>query len=224
LLDEPDEAEVSDEVTEARIRRSLGLMASSPPQTTYTNTSNQSHGHSGGGGGNTGAVPRRRFVRDGEVPVVILHPKSEAENRHATALTDMTRQRDTERTARQRAEQALHEAQALIQTLRTRIAHTEIAHAELARAEPAQTEPTSALAIETVQAEPAKTAEISSAIVEPAIVGLPAQASADGAVPVTTNSTQNTPTQVVTRNTRPRRAKPVVTDEAEEPTPVKWWR
>lgn len=81
-----------------------------------------------GGGGQ----PRRRFVRDGEVPVVVLHPRSESDTRHATALSDITRQRDLERAARIRAEQALQDAQATIQGLQTRLAHAELEREERA--------------------------------------------------------------------------------------------
>jgi hypothetical protein len=207
LLNEPDEAEVSDEVTEARIRRSLGLMSSPTPANNHSNTNGQTHGSGGGNLG--GAIQRRRFVRDGEVPVTILHPKSDAENRHAAALADMTRQRDAERAARLRAEQSLHDAQVMIQTLQTRIAHAEIAKSEIAQAETAFAE--------VARLEPAPA---------PAAIPVPTLAAADvepEVLPVT--SAQPVEAHPAPpRQTRSRRAKPPVAAEAEEPTPVKWWR
>jgi hypothetical protein len=209
LLNEPDEAEVSDEVTEARIRRSLGLMSSPTPANNHSNTSSQTHGSGGGNLG--GAIQRRRFVRDGEVPVTILHPKSEAENRHAAALADMTRQRDAERAARLRAEQALHDAQVMIQTLQTRIAHAEIAKSEIAQAE--------TVFAEVARPEPAPAPA-------PAAIPVPTLAAPEvepEVLPVT--SAQPVEAQSAPpRQARSRRAKPPVAAESEEPTPVKWWR
>lgn len=207
MLNEPDEAEVSDEVTEARIRRSLGLMSSPTPANNHSNTSSQTHGSGGGNLG--GAIQRRRFVRDGEVPVTILHPKSDAENRHAAALADMTRQRDTERAARLRAEQSLHDAQVMIQTLQTRIAHAEIAKSEIAQAETAFAE--------VARPEPTPA---------PAAISVPTLAAPEvepEVLPVT-NAQPVEAHPAPPRQTRSRRAKPPVAAESEEPTPVKWWR
>lgn len=112
LLNEPDEVDLADEAMEARIRRSLGM----GPSTTAGYSSHT----------------RRRFVRDGEVPVVILNPKRESENRHTAALADLAKQLAFERSARERAERALIDAQATIQMLQTRVAHAEIDRAERA--------------------------------------------------------------------------------------------
>ncbi len=240
MLDEPDEAEVSDEVTEARIRRSLGLMTSPTQQPNYATTKNPAPGSAHANGG--GPIQRRRFVRDGEVPVVILHPKSEAENRTATALADMTRLRDSERAARLRAEQALNEAQATIQMLRTRIAHAEIAKAEITQTEVAKSETNLADAVR---------AELATVLVDPIEATHPEQfherhvaphatadavpGAASGATPVTIEhqaqprdetdaAVQHTPSPRLHRTSRARRQKQIVTEAGEEPTPVKWWR
>jgi hypothetical protein len=100
-----------DHEAEARMRRSLGI-GSKPTS------------------GGRGPQPRSRFVRDGDVPVVVLHPKSESETRHAAALAELTGQLAREREAHTRTEQALRDARSTIQTLQTRLAHAEIALAE----------------------------------------------------------------------------------------------
>ncbi len=241
MLNEPDEAEVSDEVTEARIRRSLGLMTSPTQQPNYSATNNPAHG-STHGNGSGGPIQRRRFVRDGEVPVVILHPKSEAENRTVTALADMTRLRDSERAARLRAEQSLNEAQAMIQTLRTRIAHAEIAQAEVAQAEVARAEtilahaahaepvavladpidPTCREQLHDFHAVPhAETDNMPgiAAKVATAVIGHQVQPRKE-----TDAATPHPPAPSLQRTNRARRQRQMVTEDTEEPTPVKWWR
>jgi len=131
-LYEPNEADVSDDAIEARVRRSLGLSATLSPNHADSNagpkTDAPSHGATHGSGGN--GLFKRRFVRDGEVPVVILHPKSETGHRRAATIADLSQQCDTERAARLRAEQALQDARAKIQTLETRLAHADIERTE----------------------------------------------------------------------------------------------
>src|SRR5579871_512054 len=88
----------------------------------------------------------RRFVKDGEVPVVVVHSSRDPGrdqgrdqggegaapvNRMAAAET-LAR---AERTAREQAERALSEAQATIQHLRTQLVHAEMAHREALAAE-----------------------------------------------------------------------------------------
>ena len=80
----------------------------------------------------------RRFVKDGEVPVVVVHSSRDSGgdgaapvNRIAAAET-LAR---NERTAREQAERALAEAQATIQHLRTQLVHGEMAHREALAAE-----------------------------------------------------------------------------------------
>lgn len=76
----------------------------------------------------------RRFVKDGEVPVVVVHSSSRdggadgnmPTNRIAAA-EQATR---AERSAREQAERALAEAQTTVQHLRTQLAHAEMAHRE----------------------------------------------------------------------------------------------
>ena len=80
----------------------------------------------------------RRFVRDGEIPVVVLNtprdPVTDAAppgNRVAAAEAALA----SERTARERAERALADAVNTIQHLQTKLGHADIAHQEAIEAE-----------------------------------------------------------------------------------------
>lgn len=240
MLNNPDEQELSDAETEARVRRSLGLSVT--PTTNHQSGASQAQphtgqnanpsGHHGHGGhnqsqagqshyGQAGGMPRRRFVRDGEVPVVVLHPKSEADSRHAATIADLTRQRDSERAARLRAEQSLHEALATIQTLQTRLAHADIAREER-RDHDGRDHDGDALGVGfespvagSITTEPA-------AVEPPALnVGVPVEA----AQAIEIEQASSEPTQPVepraSRRRRTRRVEPVEHAESE---PVKWWR
>jgi hypothetical protein len=80
----------------------------------------------------------RRFVRDGEVPVVVLNRAREVGGTQAVPTNRLALAENalrSERAARERAERALHEAQANIQHLQTQIGHATLAHAEILSAE-----------------------------------------------------------------------------------------
>jgi hypothetical protein len=109
--------------TEAQMRRALGLDNSVPArvQTAYSVPP-------------SGAITHRRhFVRDGEVPVTVVHH----EDQGGTNKLESARQALREQTAaREQAEQHLVEAQATIQALETQLAHERISKDEaLSRAE-----------------------------------------------------------------------------------------
>jgi ABC-type transporter Mla subunit MlaD len=110
--DFPRRSPVSDD-DEARMRRSLGIGQAS---------------HASG----QGSMPRKRFVRDGEVQVEILHARPESATRHAAELAELNDKLLAEREGRQQLERALAEARATIQSLRTHLAHAEMALAERA--------------------------------------------------------------------------------------------
>ena len=85
--------------------------------------------------------PRHRFVRDGEVPVVVLPPQREHRERAAGPVTMPDRPGESrlavveallreERAAREHAEQALHAAQAIIRDLQTKLGHAVLARDE----------------------------------------------------------------------------------------------
>jgi len=143
---------------EARMRQALGLR----------------NGPSGGGGGvpqrREGEQRGRRFVKDGEVPVVVVNSGSRDAGADGAAPVNRIAAAETaaraDRAAREHAERALSEAQAALQHLRTHVAHSEMAHREaLAAANDARDQAQLALreAIEARTAAEARVAELEAA-------------------------------------------------------------
>ena len=105
--------------TEAHMRRALGLHNTSPTQATIPPTTSPV----------TSSPQRRRFVRDGEVPVSVLH--RDQDGGASTNKLDAARQALREQVeARERAEHLLREAEATVRDLQTKLAHERIAHEE----------------------------------------------------------------------------------------------
>ena len=124
------------------MRKALGLLGDAPrhhrpePERQESQTRSGSGGSLGGFGG---GLHRRRFVQDGDVPVTVLRrdgghepaphrggvpaPTSNRLQRTESALT-------AETAARDKAERALHESQALARDLQTKIGHAELARNE----------------------------------------------------------------------------------------------
>ena len=104
-----DDARLS--ATEAQMRRALGLGTASSPRprpVPPTLSSNGSH------------RPPRHFVKDGEVPVTVIHRDESS----GTNQFEVARQTIRSLTAaRDQAERLLSEAQATIQQLQTQLAH-----------------------------------------------------------------------------------------------------
>jgi len=74
---------------------------------------------------------RRRFVRDGEVPVTMVHREHGQDESSISSQLDVTRRTLKDQTAaREQAERTLAEAQALIRDLQTKLAHERIARDE----------------------------------------------------------------------------------------------
>jgi hypothetical protein len=96
--------------------------------------------HRGPDRGQVGGT-RRRFVQEGQVPVVIVNreagdaPLVGRAARTAAALPERLRDHEAalaaEQLARQRAERALQDAQAIVHELRTKLGHAELARQEL---------------------------------------------------------------------------------------------
>ena len=106
--------------TEAQMRRALGLRNTSqtqaipPPPTPSASSSHPQ---------------RRRFVRDGEVPVSVVH-RDQGDASGTNAL-EATRQALREQvTAREHAEHLLQDAKAAIHDLQTKLAHERLARDE----------------------------------------------------------------------------------------------
>ena len=101
------------------MRRALGLGNSTPVRAQAD--------HSISSGGNT---HRRHFVRDGEVPVTVIHHDDPSgANKLETARQALREQI----AVREQIERQLAEAQATIQTLETQLGHERIAKAEALR-------------------------------------------------------------------------------------------
>jgi hypothetical protein len=74
---------------------------------------------------------RRRYVRDGEVPVTVLRRDHHPDGEHGANQLDAARQAiRSEAAARERAERSLAEAQVLIRDLQTKLAHERLAKDE----------------------------------------------------------------------------------------------
>ena len=109
---------------EDRMRHALGL-AKTSSATHFPSGPSQAH-------------RPRKFVRDGEIPEVLLNAgrdRSAEASAMANQLAAAEGALKTERGARASAERALVDALATIQRLRTQLAHAEMSHAEALDAE-----------------------------------------------------------------------------------------
>jgi multidrug efflux pump subunit AcrA (membrane-fusion protein) len=103
--------------------------------------------------------PKRRFVTDGEIPVVHgrLQRRDEAGGPQATPVPSRLEAAETaarfERDAREKAERALAEAQAAVHDLETRLGHAQLAATETHNALEAERAATEALRMSLREAE-----------------------------------------------------------------------
>ncbi len=152
------------------------------------------------------ARQRHRFVQDGEVPVVILNGRKDVDARSSPGSRVAAAQSalEAEQAARASAERALQEAQGLIQSLRTKLAHAELAHSELLAAErAARTQAEQALQ-EANAAREAAEQQLAERVSIPAVAAPPKEAP-------------------VKRGPAARSGRKASAPTAEEPQPVKWW-
>ncbi len=120
---------------ETQMRRALGLFGDTPRSRPDTERSDS--GQRTGNFMQSGAH-RRRFVQDGEVPVTVVRRDASEPPAAGTPAAGPSYSRlhrveaalQAEATARDRAERALHEAQAMVQALQTKIGHNELAKNE----------------------------------------------------------------------------------------------
>lgn len=149
-------------------------------------------------------VRGRRFVRDGEVPVVVLNASKDpgasahpsAQNRVAAVEAALR----AERAAHERTEQALKEALAAAERLETKLAHAGLAHGEALAAERASRESAERARDEALAAKAALEAQL-------AELTPPTRARSR----VVGGENQATPRQKPPSATK------------REPQPVKWW-
>jgi hypothetical protein len=101
--------------TETQMRHALGLHGDTPRRSTSSGSQPQ----------------RRRFVRDGEVPVTVIRRDHQPDGEPGTNQLDAARQAiRSEAAARERAERSLNEAQMTIRDLQTKLAHERLAKDE----------------------------------------------------------------------------------------------
>jgi hypothetical protein len=155
----------------------------------------------------------RRFVKDGEVPVVLVNSSREhggdappPVNRIAQAENALR----AERGAREHAERALIEAQTAIQHLRTKLAHAEMAHSEALAAERAAREAAETSLREAIAAREAAEARANELAAAPPRAAR-ARFSAEAASG-----------EFVVRSRAPRKPREPAAPE-QEPEPVQWW-
>lgn len=114
---------------EQAMRRALGLYGDQPRPRSDADRAEPAQRTGGGfmpGGGFTQGVHRRRFVQDGEVPVTVVHPGGGQAGPTSSRLQRVEAALTSETAARDRAERALHEAQAAIQALQTKMGHNDL--------------------------------------------------------------------------------------------------
>ena len=101
--------------TETQMRHALGLRGGSSSRSSTSGSQPQ----------------RRRFVRDGEVPVTVIRRDHQPDGEHGANQLDAARQAvRSEAAARERAERSLAEAQVSIRDLQTKLAHERLAKDE----------------------------------------------------------------------------------------------
>jgi hypothetical protein len=108
--------------TEAQMRQALGLHGNTPSRSTADHPTTST----------SGSQPqRRRFVRDGEVPVTVIRRDYQPDGEPGINQLDAARQAvRSEAMARERAERSLEEAQITIRDLQTKVAHERLARNE----------------------------------------------------------------------------------------------
>jgi hypothetical protein len=182
---------------EDRMRQALGLFGDQPGDPPAQRREQDRRAH--------------RFVKDGEVPVVVLNssrergPDSPAPvNRIAIAEAALR----TERAMRERTERSLREMQATLQQLQTKLGHTDLEHREALAAERRGREQAEAVLAEAVAAREALEARLSE---------MEAHSRVTEVEPHSEPAGSNQP-----RQAKPRR-KTTRSPVEREPQPVKWW-
>jgi hypothetical protein len=137
----PDDARLR--ATEAQMRQALGLQGETSPRSVPDHATPS----------NNGPHPqRRRFVRDGEVPVTLVHRDHRQDDASGSNQLEAARQAlRSQSAAKEHVERLLVEAQNAIRDLQTKLAHERLAKDEAIQA--AQRAQTDGLAVQqTLQA------------------------------------------------------------------------
>jgi septal ring factor EnvC (AmiA/AmiB activator) len=108
--------------TEAQMRHALGLDANRPSHTTNNHSLPSTNGSH---------PQKRRFIRDGEVPVTVIHRNHALDGDAGVNQLDAARQAlRSETAAKERVQRSLEEAQSSIHELQTKLAHERLAKDE----------------------------------------------------------------------------------------------
>jgi hypothetical protein len=236
------------EDAEQQMRRALGLYGDAPRPRPENDRSEPAQR---AGGGFMQGVHRRRFVQDGEVPVTVVrrdtpdaaHPGGGQAAPTSSRLQRVEAALAAETAGRERAERALHEAQAAVQALQTKIGHNDLAKNEAIAASKRQLEEIVALKEELVAgAERLQEAETRATDVEEDMRAMRAELTEERRArklaerllrEATEESAPAVPFEIAAAPLPPdpieripaRRGRPpTVRAEPEvEPEPVKWW-
>jgi hypothetical protein len=191
---------------------------------------------------------RRRFVQDGEVPVTVVRRDAPDAGGGQAGPTSSRLQRveaalAAETTGRERAEKALHEAQATVQALQTKMGHNDLAKTEAVAASKRHADE-----IVTLKEELAAAAELSRELearaheAEEELRAVRAELMEDrrgrklaerllrdaseGAALGPTHQPRDATARAQVEHVAPRRGRPPIVRAAEpeeESEPVKWW-
>lgn len=110
--------------TELQMRRALGLQGDSTPTVRHATPSPASNGSQ---------QQKRRFVRDGEVPVTLVHRNHAPDDTTVNQLDAARHALRTQTAAREKAERALADAQFAVRDLETKLAHERFAKDDAVR-------------------------------------------------------------------------------------------
>jgi len=210
------------------MRRALGLRDSAPAQASQTppaarpiqspNGANRAH---------------RRFVRDGEVPVEVVHHEGAGTNQLEAARQAIR----TLTTAREQTERQLAEAQTTIRDLQTKLAHERIARDEAVQRAAAEGEDVEK-ALQSVRAELAEERAVRLATEEQLATALERQSKMERHAeqskqptlalgPIESPATQSDDVKLTEEGAKPGRRRgrpPKVRVPEPEPDFVEWWK
>jgi len=205
---------------EARMRQALGLRNTPGGQPVAQRREGEQRG--------------RRFVKDGEVPVVVVHSASRDSGADGAAPVNRIAAAEqaarAERSAREQAERALAEAQTVVQHLRTQLAHAEMAHREALSSERNAREQAELALREATEARAAAEARISELETAPRprrvyteVVADADASSEEAPVPRRPKVQRLGPDGLPRKRGRPKMIVATPTEPESEPEPVKWW-
>jgi hypothetical protein len=228
---------------EQQMRRALGLYGDAPK----SRAEGEGPSSRNGGAAFLQGAHRRRFVQDGEVPVTVVrrdtpdlaHPGAPHPGPTSSRLQRVEAALTAETALRERVERALHEAQATVQALQTKMGHNELAKADAVNASKRYLEDISTLKEQIAVAEERlREAETRASEAEEQLHSLRADLNEERrsrklAERMLRESREEAAAEVIPSEPEPeqvdriapRRGRPPAahTEAENEPEPVKWW-